>query len=140
MCRSCPEETYIAKLSMDHAYLVSKHWKLFEPDNCLQYLKYVFEKSISVGLFLKSDPSQPVSWTFLSSFGNISGVHTLKEHRMEGYSRVVTLCLMEKVLEANLMPFGAINVHNPIDLSKGVGLVEAPDSVYHIHKVKSNCT
>ena len=127
-------------MSVDHAYLVSKFWKLFEPGDCLQYLKYTFEKSISVGLFLKSDPSQPVSWTFLSSFGFISGVHTLKEHRMEGYSRVVTLYLIEKVLEANMMPFGAINVHNPIDLSKGVGLVETPDIIYHIHKVNSNHT
>ena len=83
--RSCPKGICTAKLSVDHAYLVSKSWRIFEPDDCLQYLKNILKNYISVGVFLESDPSQPVSWAFLSNFGYISGSHTLKEYRRNGY-------------------------------------------------------
>ena len=129
-------------MSADHEHLISKSWRIFEPDDCLQYLKYVFEKCISVGVFLESDPSQPVSWAFLSSFGYISGVHTLKEYRRNGYNSVVSLCLTEKILEANLMPLAAVDVQNTpiINLRDELGFVRTSATLHRIHKVQNAFT
>ena len=123
-------------MSIDHAHLVSKFWKLFKPDDCLQYLKYVFENFISVGVFLESDPSQPVSWIFQSNFGFISGAHTLKEHRRKGYSRVAGLCLVEKILNANMIPLAAKDACNTaiFTLAKEIGFADPSIPLHLIHK------
>ena len=134
--RSCPKGVYTAKLSADHAYLVSKSWRIFEPDDCRQYLKNILKNCISVGVFLESDPSQPVSWAFLSSFGYISGSHTLEDYRRNGYNRLVSLHLTEKVLEAKLMPLAAMDVHNIpiINLRDELGYVGTSITLHLIRK------
>ena len=78
--RESPEGTFTAKLKSDHAGFISKIWCKFKPEQRLEFLKNHLENSLSVGLFLKDEPSQPVSWAFLSNFGHITAVHTLKEH------------------------------------------------------------
>ena len=95
-----------------------------------------------MGLFLESDPSQPVSWAFLSSFGYISGVHTLKDYRRNGYNRVVSLCLTEKILQANLMPLAAVDVHNTpiINLRDELGFVRTSTTLHRIHKMQNAFT
>ena len=115
---------------------MSKYWKLFEPDDCQQYLKYIFENFITVGVFLESDPSQPISWAFQSSFGYISGVHTLEEHRRKGYSRVAALCLVEKILNENMIPLAAKDAYNTaiINLGKEIGFIDPSIPLHLIHK------
>ena len=95
---SCPKGTFTATLKVDHTYFINKFWKAFKPQDQLEFLKYVIENCISVGLFLDDDPSQPVSWAFLSNFVHITAVYTLKKHQRKGYSRVTMLCLMEQIL------------------------------------------
>ena len=123
-------------MSADHAYLVSKSWRIFEPDDCLQYLKNILKNCISVGVFLESDPSQPVSWAFLSNFGYISGSHTVKDYRRNGYHRLVSLYLTEKILEAKLMPLAAVDVHNTpiINLADELGYLGTFATLHLIRK------
>ena len=125
-------------MSVDHAYLVSKFWKYFEPEDCREYVKHVLENAISVGVFLESDPSQPVSWAFLSNYGYISGSHTLEGYRRKGYNRMAILSLMEKMVEANMMPLGSMDVYNTsmVNLVRGIhGFVKTSSTLHHIHKI-----
>ena len=93
-------------------------------------LKYVITKCSSVGVFLRSDPTHPVSWTLLSNYGHIMHVYTLEEHRGKGYARIVILSLMQKTLESGLTPAVEIAVENvaSIKLFTGLGFVESYNS------------
>ena len=135
LCRTVPNGTFTSKLKLDHAYFISEFWKYFKPEDRLQYLKYVIRNCISVGLFLEADPSQPVSWAFLSNFGYINGVYTLEEHRRKGYSRVTMLTLMKQVLEADMVPLVEIDIHNTpsLKLCTGLGFVETFDTTWEVH-------
>ena len=90
-------------------------------------LKYVIKKCHSVGVFLSSDPTHPVSWSLLSNYGHIMHVYTLEEHRGKGYGRVVVLSLMQQMLESGLTPALEIAVGNipSIKLFTGLGFVES---------------
>ena len=129
-CRSCPKGTFIARLKVDHASIVSEVWDLFKPQYRQEYIKNLIENCFSVGLFLEDDPSQPVSWAFLSNFGQINAVHTIEKHRRKGYSRVTILCLMKYMLEADMIPLFGVYPHNTpsIKLCTGLGFVEAFDN------------
>ena len=89
-----------------------------------------------MGVFLESDPSQPVSWAFLSNYGFISGAHTLEEHRRKGYSRVAILCLVEKILNANMIPLAAKDACNTaiINLGNEIGFTDPSITLHLIHK------
>ena len=135
LCRSCPKGVFTANLKVDHAHFISQHWNFFKPQDRLQYLKYVFENCISVGTFLESDPSQPISWAFMSSFGSMNAAYTLKEHRRKGYGRITMLCLLEKVLKNGMIPLGGVDMQNTsaIKLCTGVGLVETFDTTWMLY-------
>ena len=111
---------------------MSEVWDLLKPQHSVEYFKYLIEKSFSVALYLKSDPSKPVSWAFVSSFGHINAVYTVEEHRRKGYSRVTVLRLTKQILEANMIPlYGAYLSNIPsVNLCNGVGFVEACDMAF----------
>ena len=104
LCRSCPEGTFTAKLKVDHANLISKSYNYCKLQDRVQYFKYLIENCITVGLFLETNSSQPVSWAVLSNYGHIINIYTVEEHRKKGYSRVTMLCLMQQMLEADMTP------------------------------------
>ena len=133
--RSCPKGVFTAKLKEDHAHFISQHWNYFKPLDRLQYLKYVFQNLISVGVFLESNPHQPVSWGFQSNFGSMNAIHTLEEHRRKGYNRMATLCLMEKILKDGMIPVAGVNIQNTpsIKLLSELGLVEAFDTIWILY-------
>ena len=93
-------------------------------------LKYVIKKCCSVGVFLRSDPTHPVSWSLLSNYGHIMHVYTLEEHRGKGYGRIVVLSLMQQILESGLTPALEIAVGNipSTKLFTGLGFVESYNS------------
>ena len=133
VCRSCPQGTFTARLNSEHESFITEIWNVFEPQCRQEYLKNIIAKSFSVGLFLESDPSQPVSWAFVSNFGQINGVYTMEKHRRKGYSRVTVLCLMKQMLEADMVPaFGVYLQNTPsIKLCTGLGFVEAFHVTYN---------
>ena len=90
-------------------------------------LKYAIKNCLSVGVFLKSDPTHPVSWSLLSNYGHIIHLYTLEEHRGKGYGKIVVLSLMEQILEAGLVPAVEIVVGNvaSVKLFTQLGFVES---------------
>ena len=90
-------------------------------------LKYVIKNITSVGVFLRSDPTHPVSWTLLSNYGHIMHVYTLEEHRRKGYAKIAVLSLIEQILESGLTPAAEIAAENvaSIKLFTGLGFVES---------------
>ena len=125
--RSCPEEIFVAKLKSEHAGFVSNYWIYGEPEARTELLKYVIKNCGSVGLFLKSDPTHPVSWSLLSNYGHIMHVYTLEEQRRKGYGRITVLSLMQQMLEAGLTPALEIGVRNvpSVKLCTRLGFVES---------------
>lgn len=88
---------------------------------------YIIKNCASVGLFLKSNPTYPVSWCVLSNYGHIIHVYTLEEHRGKGYGKSVALNLTEQILKAGLIPALEIIVGNVAStkLFTGLGFVES---------------
>ena len=135
MYRYLPEGTFIAKPKLDHATFINEAWNLLRPQHGIEYLKYLIEKSFSVALYLEDDPSRPVSWAFVSNFGQINAVYTVEEHRRKGYSRIMVLCLIKQMLEANMTPlYGVYLCNTPsFNLCTGLGFVEANDMAFEIY-------
>ena len=90
-------------------------------------VKYFVKNCPSFGVFLKSDPTHPVSWSLLSKYGYIRNLYTLEEHRGKGYGKIVVLSLMEQILEAGLIPALEIAVGNipSMKLFTELGFVES---------------
>ena len=128
--RSCPKGTFLAKLKIDHASFISGIWDFLKLQHRPGFIENLIENCISVGLFLEADPSQPVSWAFLSNFGHINVVCTVEEHRRRGYSRVTMLYLMKQIMLAKLIPIVMIYFCNTpsVKLCTGLGFVEAFDT------------
>ena len=93
-------------------------------------IKYVIKTCESVGVFLKSDPTHPVSWSLLSNFGHIMHVYTLVEHRGKGYGRITVVSLMQQILKAGLTPALDVVVGNVVatKLYKRLGFIESYDA------------
>ena len=130
--RPCPKGTFTARLKISHVDFISGFWTLFDSHICLQHLKYLIENTITVGLFLDGDSSQPVSWAVLSNHGHINHLYTLEEHRRKGYGRVTILYLMRQMLEAGMTPVLEVVAHNTpsIKLNTGIGFVESFDATW----------
>ena len=129
ICRSCPEGAFVAKLKPEHAGFISGFWIHGDPEICTKLFKYIIKTCITVGVFLKSDPTHPVSWSLLSNFGHLMHVYTLVEHRRKGYCRITVVSLMQQMLKAGLTPALEIVVGNVAaeKLYIGLGYVESFD-------------
>ena len=126
MYRSCPEEVFIAKLQPEHAAFISKFLNLGKLEAYTRLFKYFIKTCDSVGIFLKSDPTHPVSWALLSNFGHIMHVYTLMEHRGKGYGKITVVNLMQQMLEAGLTPALEVAVGNAaVKLYTGLGFTES---------------
>ena len=133
--RTCPKGTFIAKLKVDHASFISEIYSFFPAHHRLGFIKNLIENGLSVGLFLETDPSQPISWAFLSNFGQINAVCTVEEHQKKGYGRVTMLYLMKQILLANMIPIAMIEAHNTLSIQffTSLGFVEG------FHAIHINC-
>jgi len=90
-------------------------------------MKYVIEKCGSVGVYLKNDPTCPVSWAMFSNLGQIMHVYTLPEHRGKGFAKTVVISIMKEMLEIGMSPTLEIvdgNVASTM-MFTGLGFVEA---------------
>ena len=133
--RPCPEEVVISKLEPDHAKFICEFWNFCELQDRINYFEYLIKDCNSVGIFLKSDPSQPVSWVVLANYGHIVHIHTVQEHRRKGYSRLAVLTLMQQMLEAGLTPILEISSKNvpSVELNSSLGFVELFDSSWKLY-------
>jgi len=120
---------FVSKLQPEHAEFIGDFWVRVnsKPEACTELVRYSIKTCDSLGLFLESDPTHPVSWSILSNYSHLVHTYTLEEHRRKGYSRIVLLSLMRQVLEAGLTPALEIVVGNaaPVKLVTEIGFVES---------------
>jgi len=117
---------FVSALKSDHAKDICGSWNYCQLPDRIKYFKYLINNCNSVGVFLKSDSSKPVSWAVLGNYGHIIHIHTIEEHRRKGYSRIVMLSLMQQMLEAGMTPVLEIFTKNvaSFQLNTSLGFVE----------------
>ncbi|XP_065913918.1 glycine N-acyltransferase-like protein 3 isoform X2 [Dysidea avara] len=132
---SCPEDVIVSTLKSDHAKVICGSWNYCELPDRIKYFEYLIKNCNSVGVFLKSDISKPVSWAVLANYGHIIHIHTVQEHRRKGYSRIVMLNLMKQMLEVGMTPILEISEKNTasVQLNTSLGLVELFGSSWKLY-------
>ena len=128
-CRSCPEGTFVATLKPDTCTvkMLAETWSYGSLESKTKYLKFIIENCGSIGVFLKDDPTHPVSWAMFSNFGHLMHVYTLSEHRGKGYAKTAVLGIMKEMLEIGMTPVLEIVKGNAAStkMFAGLGFVEA---------------
>jgi len=105
ICSSCPENVYITNLKVENVKFICEFWKYRKLENRIRYFqRLIKQRFVSVGVFLKGNPTQPVSWALCAEIGHIRHVYTLAEHRRKGYAKIAVLAVMKKMLEAGITP------------------------------------
>ena len=61
---------------------------------------------ISAGVFTKSDPTNPASWTTYSDFGHIICLYTLPEYRHKGFPLALVTSAYAQMIEQGIVPVG----------------------------------
>jgi len=127
LCRPCPEGTFLATLKLKDVKLLADTWSYGSLDSRTKYLQYIIENCGSVGVFLKDDPTKPVSWAMFSNFGHITHAYTILEHRRKGYAKTAVLGITRKMLEIGITPAIRIVIGNveSTNMFTGLGFVEA---------------
>ncbi len=122
-----PEGYFLQKLERQHADRVVQYWPYFQQmTNKREVITTLIKKFTSIGIFMKENPSQPVSWSCLLHCGEIAFAYTMPEHRRKGLSKVVITALTREVLKSNMTPYMAAKIENEViqKLYKKIGFVE----------------
>ena len=100
---------FIDKLTVDHVDYITDHWTdKNKPIPIIQrYLQSIFTMyDFSIGIFLRSQPSYPVSWAIYSDYGHIVFLHTIPKYRKKGFSGILLPTLYSNLLDHQLIPVG----------------------------------
>ena len=97
------------KLTPEHVDFISEHWSFINSDIPVikKYFRHILTLyDISAGIFTKSNPSYPVSWTTYSDLGHVIALYTLPEYRRKGFPLVVAANVYAQLLQKGIVPFG----------------------------------
>ena len=78
----------------------------------------------SAGIFTKSDPSYPVSWTHYSDFGHTIGIHTLPEYRQRGFSAILVANVYAQLQQKGIIPGGELFNDSVLGAALGKYIIE----------------
>lgn len=100
------ENYFIDKLTLDHVDYIADYWtdKYMDMPIIKKYLQNIITmfNDLSVGIFLRSCPSYPVSWIIYGDFGYCVFMYTIPEYRRNGFSRLMFDKLFSSLLENNM--------------------------------------
>ena len=111
------DEFFIDKLTPGHADFISEYWSFINSDVPVikKYFGHILTLyDISAGIFTKSDPSYPVSWTTYSDLGHVIALYTLPEYRRKGFPLVLAANVYAQLLQKGIVPFGEQFKESPI--------------------------
>ena len=94
---------------MDHVDYVTDYWtdKIKDTPTIKKYLQYIWTMhSFSIGIFLRSNPNNPVSWVCYSDYGHSVFLYTIPEHRGCGLGGNTLASLYIKLMENGIYPLG----------------------------------
>ena len=104
-----PEKYFIDKLTVDHADYITNYWTdKNKPIPIIQkYLQSTFTMyNFSTGIFLRSHPSNPVSWMTYSDYGHATFLYTIPEYRGNGFYGITMATLFSNLLDNDIVPLG----------------------------------
>ena len=90
------------RLEPHHAKVIRSnlvYWKECNATKMLSWIEQRIKKLPTAAVYLKDNPSQPVSWVMPFSSRQIGSFHTLNVHRKKGLDLVVTAALCERLLD-----------------------------------------
>ena len=100
----------IDKLKVDHVDYIAGYWtddKEKDVSIVKKYLEHILTVyDYSFGIFLRSNPCNPVSWIAFSDYANSVFLYTIPEHRNNGLSGNVISNQYIKLLEDGIIPLG----------------------------------
>ena len=102
-----PEKYFIDKLTLDHVDYITDHWT--DKDKPIpiirRYLQNIFTTyDFSIGVFLRSHPTYPVSWAMYSDYGHAVFLYTIPEYRKKKVSSIVLSTLFSTLLDHHFIP------------------------------------
>ena len=101
------DKYFIDKLTVDHIDYVANYWTDKNKDVSIikKYLQHTLTVyNYSFGIFLMSNPCNPVSWVAFSDYGNSVFLYTIPEYRNKGLSGNVISYQYIKLLEDGIIP------------------------------------
>ena len=104
-----PEKYFIDKLTADHADHITNYWCCDNKDVPIikKYLKNILTMyNFSVGVFSRSNLSNPISWMVYSDFGHTVLFRTIPEYQGTGFGEIVLVNFCSNLFEKNLHPLG----------------------------------
>ena len=111
------DEFFIDKLTPEHVDFIGEYWTFINNDTPVikKYFHHIITMyDISAGVFIKSNPSYPVSWTTYSDLGHIIGLYTLPEYRRRGFPLAVAANVYAQLLQKGIVPYGEQFKESPI--------------------------
>ncbi|KAI9560841.1 hypothetical protein GHT06_011794 [Daphnia sinensis] len=104
------EGVYVKSLERCHAQLVYDNWP-YNKRTTVDDIAGEIDQLPSSGVFLKED-NQLVSWMMCHPPNAMSRLHTLEDHRRQGYAALVTRYLAKRLAQSGFVPFVNIIVEN----------------------------
>jgi predicted GNAT family acetyltransferase len=100
----------VKSLERCHAKTVFDHWE-YNYTTSLEEVADEIDELPSAGLFLKGS-NQLVSWVMSHQPNGMSRLHTLTEHRKQGYASLVILYMAKRLAQAGYVPFANVEKTN----------------------------
>ena len=100
------DKYFIDKLTVDHVDHITDYWTDTNKDlpTIKNYLSHVLTVyNYSTGIFLRSRPSNPVSWVAYGDFGHIIHQYTLPEYRQNCLSLIALIDLYKQLAEDGIV-------------------------------------
>ena len=69
----------------------------------------------SIGIFLRSQPSNPVSWVTYSDYGHAGFMYTIPEYRGYGLGSIAMATLYSNLLDNHFVPLGERAKDSPLN-------------------------
>ena len=101
---------YVKSLEPCHAKIVYDYWP-YRESTTVDNITREIELLPSAGVFLKEN-DELVSWMMCHPPNGMSRLHTLEEHRRQGYAALVTQYLSKRVAQCGFVPFVNIVIEN----------------------------
>ena len=115
---------------MDHVDYITDYWTDTNKDipTIKKYLSYVLTVyNYSTRIFLRSNPSHPVSWVAYGDFGHMIHMYTLPEYRQNCFSLIAVINLNKQLAENGIITVGERSKDNFVGRTLNAAAKFIPD-------------
>lgn len=100
------------------------HYYTYKGEGSLAYLKQCI--SANASSMVRDENGAPVSWALIREDGSMGVMYTLKTHRKKGLAKKVSIDLIKKAIQTDLVPYVHIVIGNApsVALATELGMVK----------------